>query len=162
MSDSNGSAFIALMIGELPYQPTLNQISTKIVEHTVDLWRQAPGSLLVCESTPMSELAARLGVPSEQLHTALTTKSGHTTRGVAEWLRHAPETIRGRPLRVVTHRFHAQRARSVFAKIGLHGDFVGVDVRFDPHDHDWKLRTPLRFRLYNALAHVYCVVRGWV
>jgi hypothetical protein len=162
VSEARGATIVGLMIGELRYQPVLNQITTQIVKCSVELWRVAPGGLLVCESKPMSELAARLGAPSEQLYTAIAGNSRHTTRGVAEWLHDAPKTVRDRPLRIVTHRLHVARARRVFAKIGLEGDFVGLDVPFDSLDRDWKLRTPELFRRYNALADVYCAFRGWV
>jgi DUF218 domain len=157
-----GVLILALMIGELKHQPTVNGVTTEIVHHAVRLWREAPDALLACESEPMAELAAHLGIPRARLRTAIVGVRRHTTRLVAEWLRDADETTRKRQVLIVTHRLHAERARRVFAKVGIHTETVGLDIPFRWPDRDWKLRSSVVFSVYNVLAHAYCACRGWV
>jgi hypothetical protein len=151
---------VALMIGELPYMSGLNRISTRIVERSVEVWRQRPGGILVCESQPMSHVARGLGVPDAALITALPQASGHTTRLVADWL--AGSGHRCSDVLLVTHALHAPRAVRVFAKLGIAATAEGLDLAFDRHDPDWKLRSRNVFQVYNFAAHIYCVCRGWV
>ena len=94
-------AIVALMIGELSYMRQLNQISTAIVHHAVLLWRKTPGSVLVCESAPMTAEAIRLGVAPFEVVTALPQPAGHTTRLVALWMARSGHA--GRPAVLVTH-----------------------------------------------------------
>ena len=153
-------AIVALMIGELDDMPTLNRISALIVERAVSLWRDAPGSVLVCESAPMAVEAIRLGMAPSDVTTALPQPLGHTTRLVALWLARSPHG-RG-PVRLVTHALHARRAIGIFRKVGIQATATGLDLTFDREDPDWKLRSVGAFRVYNAAAHIYGLCRGWV
>src|SRR5712671_3910715 len=82
------AAVVALMIGELDYMPldraqgrrVLNRISTAIVARAVAVWREAPGSVLICESMPMAAEAIRLGVDPGEVVTALPQPLGHSSR----------------------------------------------------------------------------------
>jgi uncharacterized SAM-binding protein YcdF (DUF218 family) len=153
---------IALMIGELQYQRTLNPISTRIIERAVELWRTTPQDLLACESQLMTDLAVRLGVPAARVRTACPESRGQTTRAVAEWARRTPDVLDAQRLRVVTHRLHVGRTRRIFRKLGLDGEFEGLAIPFDWADRDWKLRSGLVFRAYNLAAYAYCASRRWV
>jgi hypothetical protein len=157
---SDPAVIVALMIGELPYMPGLNRISTRIVERSVQVWREHPGSVLICESQPMSVAAKQLGVPDAALITALPQATGHTTRRVASWL--ADSEHRRSDVLLVTHAIHAPRAVKVFAKLGITAAAEGLDLGFDRNDPDWKLRSRTVFRVYNSAAHIYCICRGWV
>jgi len=151
---------VALMIGELPYMSGLNWISARIVERSVQVWREHPDSVLICESQPMALTAKRLGVPDHALLTALPQASGHTTRSVAAWL--VGSGHRRSDVLLVTHAIHAARAVKIFEKLGVRAAADGLDLAFDRDDPDWKLRSRWIFRLYNLAAHIYCVCRGWV
>ena len=156
------------MIGELDYMPIdpaqggprLNAISRSIVARAVALWRETPGSALVCESAPMSAEAVRLGADPADVATALPQARGHTTRLVALWM--AGSACAGRRALLVTHAMHAPRSVRIFSKVGISADAVPVDLPFDRRDPDWKLRSAGIFRLYNAAAYVYCACRGWL
>jgi hypothetical protein len=157
---TNQPVVIALMIGELAYMRTLNRISADIVARAVAVLRETPGSVLICESAPMTAEAIRLGVAESDVVTALPQRVGHVTRLVALWLARSPYA-RG-PVRLVTHALHARRAIRVFAKVGINASAVGLDLPFNREDPDWKLRSAGIFRAYNIAAYVYCVCRGWV
>jgi hypothetical protein len=148
------------MIGELRYMPRLNEISVRIVERAVAVWRETPDSVLVCESSPMTREALALGVDESAVVTALTQKHGHTTRKVALWLAETPYA--SRPVRIVTHVMHAPRAVRIFRKAGINASAIAIDVPFKAGDPDWKLRSAAIFRMYNLAAEVYCFARGWV
>ncbi len=154
------AAVVALMIGELSYMPVLNRISKAIVARAVELHRAMPGSLLICESSPMTAEAIRLGVHPSEVVTALPQAAGHTTRLVAQWLAGSPYSRYS--LSLVTHALHAGRSVRIFSKLGLSAAPVAVDLPFDRGDPDWKLRSAPIFRLYNAAAYVYCACRGWL
>ena len=149
-----GPGVVALMIGELIYQPVLNSITTQIVSAAVDRWRTSAAGLLVCESKPMTALAIELGVPAECVWTACPQPAGHTTRAVAEAIAAAP-AFRLHRWHVVTHRLHARRAQKIFASFGLMTEFEGLDLPFRFSDADWKLTSSLMFRLYNVAAAVH-------
>lgn len=151
---------IALMIGELDYMVSLNPISTAIVERAVTLWRATSGSVLICESAPMTDVARRMGVAASDVVTALPQPLGHTTRLVALWL--ACSLYAQARVQLVTHAMHARRAVKIFAKVGIEASAIGLDLPFDSADPDWKLRSAGIFRAYNVAAHLYCVCRGWV
>lgn len=151
---------VALMIGELEYMSGLNRMSTAIVEQAVTVWRQTPGSVLICESAPMATEAMRLGITASDIITALPQPLGHTTRLVAQWLAGSPYAHR--PVRLVTHTIHARRAIRIFAKVGITATAIEMDLPFDCRDADWKLRSARVFRVYNLAAHIYCVCRGWI
>lgn len=153
---------LALMIGELEYQPTINRISQSIVEHAVAAWRKNPAALLVCESEPMTAAARALGVPAEKVMTALPQDRGHTTRLVAEWLSRNRTALPDQPWLICTHKLHASRASRVLRKSGLAGTTSEIDTAFDGNDADWKLRSRGAFLFYNLLAEIYCRWRGWV
>ena len=153
---------VALMIGELRWQPTLNRISSEVVERAVEVWRADPSTLLICESELMRQHALRQGVPADRVRTALPQPSGHTTRLVAEWLSGNRHDLPGDPWTIVTHSLHAKRAVRILGRCGLRVDAVGVDAPFAMSDRDWKLRSEPIFRAYNAVAWVYCWLRGWV
>ena len=159
-SPTDRTAIVALMIGELDYMSGLNRISAAIVERAVAVWRDTPGSVLICESAPMAAEAARLGVAVSDVVTALPQALGHTTRLVAWWL--AREGYGSHPVHIVTHAMHAPRALRILAKAGVRASAVSLDLPFDPNDPDWKLRSAGVFRFYNAAAHVYCFCRGWM
>lgn len=164
MNNQKGStlppAIVALMIGELEYMSGLNRISTAIVEHAVAVWRATPGSVLICESAPMTAAAIALGVAEHDVVTALPQPTGHITRLVALWLADSPYTAR--PARLVTHSMHARRAVRIFEKVGIAATAIGLDLPFDPRDGDWKLRSAGVFRVYNVIADLYGRCRGWV
>jgi uncharacterized SAM-binding protein YcdF (DUF218 family) len=153
-------AVVALMIGELSYMPMLNRISKAIVARAVEMHRATPGSLLICESAPMTAEAVRLGVHPSEVVTALPQAAGHTTRLVALWF--ARSLYAGRPVRLVTHTLHARRSVRIFSKMGIPADPVPLDLPFERDDPDWKLRSAVHFKLYSAAAHVYCRCRGWL
>jgi hypothetical protein len=161
LADTKPAVIVALMIGELIHQPVLNSISTSIVHAGVDLWRGYPDSILICESSPMTRVAVELGVPSQKLLTAIPDSGGHTTRRVAEWLRLTDVGTRG-PRWVVTHRLHSRRASKIFARCGLSGRFIGLDLPFSRLDRDWKLRSTLHFLIYDVGAELYCRWKGWL
>lgn len=148
------------MIGELDYMSGLNRISTAIVARAVAVWRETPGSVLVCESTPMAAEARKLGVPPADVVTALPQALGHTTRLVALWL--SREGYRRAPVTIVTHAMHVRRAVRILARAGVEASAVSLDLPFDPKDPDWKLRSAGMFRAYNVAANVYCWLRGWI
>lgn len=150
------------MIGELQFQPTINSISSRIVEHAVGLWAANPEAILVCESEPMSAAASRLGVPTDRLLTALPQPRGHTTRLVAQWLSENRERLPKGQWVICTHRLHSDRAWRILRKCGVDGVPSPIDASFDSGDRDWKLRSEAAFRLYNAGAEVYCRLRGWL
>lgn len=152
-------AIVALMIGELDYMTALNPISTAIVNEAVRLWRETPGATLICESAPMTAEARRLGVAEKDVVTALPQPSGHITRLVALWLAASPYA--DRPIWLVTHALHAGRAIRIFRKARIEATAVGLDLPFDRHDPDWKLRSAAVFRAYNLAAYVYGICRGW-
>lgn len=155
-------AIVALMIGELRYQPTLNSITARIVETSVELWFENQSAILVCEAQPMTQYAAHLDVPKQHLMTAISAKRGHTTRQVAEWLRVTRPLNRCRKIWVVTHRLHAKRAERIFARCQLEATFIPVNAPFSSHDSDWKLRSPILFQIYDLGASIYCHFRGWI
>jgi len=154
------AAIVALMIGELDYMSALNAVSCSIVERAVAIWRATPGSVLICESGPMAAEARRLGVAASDVVTALPQPLGHTTRLVALWL--AGNGYDGGRVILVTHAMHASRAVRILARVGVKASAIGMDLPFDRNDPDWKLRSAGMFRLYNAAAYLYCLVRGWV
>jgi hypothetical protein len=155
------------MIGELDYMPfdgaqggpALNHISSAIVMRAVAVWRETPGSVLICESAPMAAEAIRLGVDPADVVTALPQPLGHTTRLVAVWMAASPYARRRALL--VTHALHARRSLRIFSKAGIAADAVPLALPFDRRDPDWKLRSAGIFRLYNLAADVYCRCRGW-
>lgn len=150
-----GRGVVALMIGELKYQPVLNSITTAIVSAAVDRWQAgARGGVLVCESPPMSTLARELGVPAECVWTADPRPAGHTTRAVAKAIESVP-ALRLQRWHVITHCLHAKRASAIFANVGLVCEFEGLDLPFNRSDPDWKLTSSLMFRLYNVAASVH-------
>ena len=149
-----------MMIGELDYMPVLNRISVAIVARAVTVWRETPGSVLICESAPMAAEAIRLGVDPAEVVAALPQSLGHTTRLVALWMAASPYA--GRRAVLVTHAMHAPRSLRIFSKVGMTADAVPMDLPFDGHDPDWKLRSSGIFRVYNTVAHVYCRCRGWL
>jgi hypothetical protein len=151
----------ALLIGELPYMTTLNAITTRITEHAVELWRQRPDTLLICECDPMAAVARRLGVPGHALRVAIPEPAGHTTWWAASRIAAMPDAA-NRALVLVTHRLHGRRAARMFRRQGFRTTLVGLDLPFDAQDPDWKLRSEGLFRVYNAMAWVYCAARGWV
>lgn len=153
---------VALMIGELKYQPKLNAITSAIVETAVKAWRSFPSATLVCEAEPMARLASAFGVFGTQLHTAVPAARGHTTRKLAEWLRARPVLPGRSALWVITHSLHADRARRIMERCGVHATCLELNTPFLPADADWKLRSALHFRLYNIAAEVYCRCRGWL
>jgi hypothetical protein len=154
------AAVVALMIGELNYMPALNRISSAIVARAVAIWRETPGSVLICESAPMAAEAVRLGVDPGDVLTALPQPLGHTTRLVALWMAASPYAAHRAVL--VTHAMHAPRSLRIFSKVGIAADAVPLDVPFDADDPDWKLRSVGMFRAYNAAAHLYGLCRGWL
>lgn len=153
---------VALMIGELHWMPRLNHISSEIVRKSVDIWRQCPGALLVCESEPMRKLAEELGVPAASLWTALPQPSGHKTRLLALALLPQRDRFPAGEWMIVTHELHEARAKRIFERCGLQVSSTGLAVPFARDDHDWKLRSAGIFRVYNTIAWVYCGMRGWV
>ena len=153
---------VALMIGELRWQPRLNRISSEVVERAVEVWRLAPSKLLICESEPMRQHALQQGVAADRVRTALPQPSGHTTRLLAEWLGRNRRELPAQPWTIVTHSLHARRAVRIFGRCGLSVMAVGIDSAFEMSDRDWKLRSKSVFRAYNAVAWVYCWLRGWV
>jgi hypothetical protein len=152
---------VALLIGELPYMTTLNAITTRIAEHAVELWRQQPGTLLICECEPMAAVARRMGVPDVSLRVAIPEPDGHTTWWAASRIAAMPDAA-GRALVLVTHQLHGARAARMFRKTGFRTTLVGLALPFNAQDPDWKLRSEGIFRVYNAIAWVYCFARGWV
>jgi len=153
---------VALMIGELKYQPVLNQITTGIVRTAVELWRSFPSATLVCEAAPMAELAARLGVSPTRLETAIRADRGHTTRKVAKWLQARGGIPSEERFWVITHLLHAERAARVFARCGLRAAFIPLEVPFSAGDPDWKLKSDRMFRMYNHAATLLCQLLRWV
>lgn len=156
----SGVVVVALMIGELSYMPRLNRISAAIVGRAVEMYRATPGNVLVCESAPMAAEAVRLGVNPAEVVTALPQPAGHTTRLVALWLAGSPYARQS--VWLVTHALHAERSVRIFSKLGLSARPVSLALPFDGTDPDWKLRSAMAFRLYNAAACVYCRCRGWL
>jgi hypothetical protein len=152
---------IALMIGELKYQPTLNTISTAITKAAVDLWQRHPGTLLICESEPMRQAALKLDVPQSSVRVALEQANGHTTRRLAEWLRASKPTLPAGNWWAITHSIHANRASRILARCHVTAKIFHVDSAFDRADLDWKLRSAGRFKAYNHLAGIYCSLRRW-
>lgn len=153
---------VALMIGELRWQPRLNRISSEVVERAAEVWRSDPSALLVCESELMRQHALQQGVPADCVRTALPQPSGHTTRLLAEWLGRNRRELPAQPWTIVTHSLHARRAVRIFGRCGLSVTAVGVDSAFEMSDRDWKLRSTAIFRAYNTVAWAYCWLRGWV
>ena len=153
---------VAMMIGELRYQPELNSITTQIVGTAVKVWQSFRSATLVCEAAPMASLASRLGVPTTHLAIAIPGSGGHTTRKVAEWLRARLALPSCGSLWVITHVLHADRARRILERCRIQAACFGLDIPFPPRDLDWKLRSALRFRLYNLGAEVYCQSKGWL
>jgi uncharacterized SAM-binding protein YcdF (DUF218 family) len=160
--DAAPRVILALLIGELIYQPRLNPITSRIVERAVAVWHEHPDALLVCEAEPMRQLALRLGVPPDRVVTALPQPHGHTTRRLAEWLQGQRAQLPNGPWWMLTHQLHAARAAAMLARCGLPVQPVGVDAPFEPDDADWKLRSDAWFRFYNAGAGIYCRLRGWL
>lgn len=152
---------VALLIGELPYMTTLNAITTRIAEHAVALWQRQPDTLLICECEPMAAVARAHGVPERSLRVAIPEADGHTTRWAASRIAAMPGAAQ-RQLMLVTHRLHGPRAARMFRKLGFRTTLVGLDLPFNAQDPDWKLRSQTVFRVYNAMAWVYCAARGWV
>lgn len=153
---------VALQIGELPNMPRLNDITLRIVERAVARWRGSPSSVLVCESCPMGEVALAHGLPPDRLRIAIPEPSGHTTRWAAERIRVMPEVAQAGGVLLITHRLHAGRAARMFRSLGLRTAVEGLAIPFNPGDLDWKLRSDLAFRSYNAIAYAYCFARGWL
>jgi hypothetical protein len=151
---------VALMIGELSHMPRLNRISAAIVGRAVEIYRATPGNVLICESAPMAAEAVRLGVNPVDVVTALPQPAGHTTRLVALWFAGSP--FAPHSARLVTHALHAKRSVRIFAKLGISASPVPLALPFDRNDPDWKLRSAMAFRLYNAAAYIYCRWRGWL
>jgi uncharacterized SAM-binding protein YcdF (DUF218 family) len=108
----------------------------------------------------MTDRALSRGLDHGRLVTALPQPRGHTTRLLAEWLARSPYA--GEDVMIVTHALHAARSRRIFARLGIRAIPVSLDLRFDPADPDWKLRSARIFRFYNGLAWVYCFARRWV
>ncbi|HYE84966.1 MAG TPA: YdcF family protein [Vicinamibacterales bacterium] len=158
---SDDTWVVALLIGELSYMNALNPISTRIVERAVEVWRRHPQGLLICEAEPMAAVARSLGVPEASLRVAIPEPGGHTTRWCAQRIAQMHKS--GTHILVlVTHRLHARRAGKMFAALGLRTRLDGLDVPFDRGDPDWKLRSTTIFKIYNAGAWVYCLLRGWL
>ena len=160
--EAGHSVVVALMIGELRWQPRLNRISSDVVERAAEVWRSDPSALLICESELMRQHALQQGVPAECVRTALPQPSGHTTRLLAEWLNRNRRDLPAEPWTIVTHSLHAGRAVRILGRCGLRVNAVGVDSAFEMSDLDWKLRSEPIFRTYNTVAWVYCWLRGWV
>ncbi len=139
---------------------SLNAISRAIVHRAVELWRETPGSTLVCESEPMAAEAMRLGVARADVVTALPQPLGHTTRLVAQWMASSPYASRRAIL--VTHAMHAPRSVRIFDRLGIRADAMPLDLPFNRADGDWKLRSASIFRIYNGVAYVYCFLRRWI
>ncbi len=161
MTQQPRACVVALMIGELPNMTQLNEISTRIVERAVEWWSAGLSDLLVCESQPMTELALARGVPAVVVRTAIPEPKGHTTRWAAERVRAIPEAALG-PVVLITHRLHGARAARIFRRLGVPATVDPVDVPFNSAERDWKLRSVLAFRAYNAVAYAYCFARGWL
>jgi hypothetical protein len=152
---------VALLIGELSYMTALNPITTRIVERAVARWRERPNAMLICEAEPMAAVARQLGVPEASLRVAIPEPGGHTTRWAASRIAAMPD-YHNRILLLVTHRLHGRRAARMFRALGMQSRLDGLDLPFDRTDPDWKLRSALIFRIYNAGAWVYCFARGWL
>lgn len=153
---------VALMIGELKYQPEINSITSQIVRTAVEVWWSFLSATLVCEAEPMAQLASRLGVPASRLVIPIPGSRGHTTRKVAEWLQARAALPKRSSLWLVTHTLHSDRARRILERGGVQATCLGLDLPFSRRDSDWKLRSDMRFRLYNMAAALYCRCRGWL
>ncbi len=156
------TVIVALLIGELPYQPRLNAITSRIVEHAAAAWKRHPEAVVVCEAEPMRRLAADIGVPDDQLVTALPQPAGHTTRKLIDWLLQHRDRLPAGCWWLMTHDLHAPRAARMFARGGIDAVPVPVSAPFDAGDADWKLRSAAHFRAYDRGALLYCRLRGWV